>query len=408
MLFALTVPEKEIVKLVQKELFNNKVNVSKNLKSVEFYENENDFIAKNCTIDVEECKKTLLNRKTFVKNEPFYVAEFKYVVDYKVMHTKISVLINKERSKVLDDWFDKEFINRHDYIAEFINKNDFLKIKKLKEIPFILITNNNLNSLKKEQSEGFYKGYCYYPLFEAIKTNKKEIIEYLIEKNFDIENKVIEVKYLSRFDCENAYLCSDFDKICVKYNGIDILYKSIIQAIYNNNIELINYLFKQSKNKKYYKFNEEQTDNLIYQLKSRNINNIDVNNESEANDLFKAVQEGDFENVKKAIESGIDVNIRSSYGNNALMLLLNYNFNIIETKHSFDNSEFGHDDYIEEIIIDNQRRIAEIAQYLINCGINVNAVNIYNKTAMDYAILRKNVDIIELIETTSSVKHQKK
>ncbi len=277
-LFSLNTEEKDVVKLVQKELFKNKVNVSKNLKSLEYYENESDFISKNCTIDVEECKKTLSGKKTFVKNTPFYVAIFRNVVDYKVMHAKISVLINKERTKVIDDWFDKDFINRNDYIAEFINKNDFSSIKKIKEIPFILITNNNLNSVKKEQSDDFYKGYCYYPLFEAIRTNKQEIIKYLIEKNFDIENKTIEVDYLSRFNCEGAYLCSDFNKICINYKGIDVLYESIIQAIYNNNIKLLNYLFKESKNKEKYIFTEEQTNNLIYELKSRNINNIDVNN----------------------------------------------------------------------------------------------------------------------------------
>ena len=48
-------------------------------------------------------------------------------------------------------------------------------------------------------NKDFYKGYCYYPLFEAIKTNKKEIIEYLIEKNFDIENKIV-VKFNKNID----------------------------------------------------------------------------------------------------------------------------------------------------------------------------------------------------------------
>ncbi len=80
------------------------------------------------------------------------------------------------------------------------------------------------------------------------------------------------------------------------------------------------------------------------------------------------------------------------------MILLNYNFNAVERKLSFDNSQFGHDDFVEEPIIDRQRRIFEIAQYLINCGINKNAVNIYNKTALDYAKARNNVDSIELLK----------
>lgn len=256
----------------------------------------------------------------------------------------------------------------------------FLKSHKYKE--FIDILNNNKNIL--EDIINIRDEMNTYLISYAILYNQIDIIKILIENGAKIdildsdERTILYIPIKYKYDDISDYL------IDVNNNNLGI---NILDIKDKNNNTAINYAL-ETKNIKIIKKILEAGGNL-YTLNSAGYNILHL-----------SVFSRDYEICKEIIKYINNINIKCNTGETALHIAINLKeFEIakllIDNDINIDAQDFSHEfTAIHYAASTGQNKIIE---YLIMKNANINIQDIYGNTALHYAIIEDNFDVINLL-----------
>jgi len=396
---------------------------------------ENEILNRIIKYNLLECSvKT--NNYNFVQNVLYYQPfNYKYIKYEKVLTEAFENSIEIEKllikkfilSTPTQNTTKKRILKEDDgknrQISRHINLilNMAIKINNFEIIQYIMESNEFKSNLDINIKD--IKGE--YPILKAFNSNNIEIFKYLLEHgaNCNVKNNngipllmlaihrnnVEVIKYLLKYKVNIA------EK---SYNGISPLEKAVNQ----NNSDIVRLFIKHSNKEKIdIHVNDKDASGNTLLIKAVNQNNgdivkllinychknkISINiNGKDANGnypLMKAINQNNFDIVFSLVNYGyhnkMNMNVVDTEGNTPLTLAYKRGyFKIFRYLVSYldINQKDGHHNGILYYVIDKED--IETLKDLINIGVDINLKNAFDDTAIDRAIFKGNLEILDIL-----------
>ena len=273
-----------------------------------------------------------------------------------------------------------ELNSEYNLLFEYVKKKDSDKFINLVE----KLSSNfffDINILDKSEKN---------LLFYAVLTNNIDLVDYLIEKEINLN--IITNEGMNIINMAIVYFYDDILRKLLNINdrtiGVDLLNcrdknnrTPIMFAISSKNMYAINLLIEKGANLNFY--DKDKYNSVFYAIKTRNI------------DIFK-----------KILSNMADINEQSISGENALHmvcslqlyemaeLLINRDININIHEYSNETTPLHY-----AVILNNYK----LTQLLLDNGANLNSQDMYGKTVLHYLIKEKNYNLFSLVGKFSKI-----
>jgi hypothetical protein len=302
------------------------------------------------------------------------------------------------------------------YVSEMYKTNNYVLNNLNDESPlYNAVKNNNIPLVKILCDIGIDPNLSdknSLPLIKATEMNLSNIITILINATKDVNIKDINDKT----PLINAIINNNIDIINLlikKRASVDYL-NPLYYAVISNNIDIVQLLIKAGASVNQLNGNQE---NILYQVLNNNNNNINIdiikllidnNIDIDNSDTYgytpfdKAVNNNNSDVLKLLIEKETDINKLNTNGENLLYRALdnnNINIDIIRLliDKGIDVNKLSNSNISPLFFAIRNNNNIDVIKLLIDKGVDINNIDNNGFTALTYMISTNNIDVAELL-----------